>query len=233
MTESEWADSADLTLMLKLLRGKTSDRKLRLFACEACRHFCGLVRQLFPNQPWLLPDYPEVWRAFGVAEQFAEGLTDQADLALAQETAERLATSKHWLEYALLSTTRSSAWDAADQATLGLGEFIGHRLPPADESIQPGLAARLDDQTYEAGLIRCSFGPLPFRSVTFDPSWLTDTVKRLAAAIYDERDFNSLPILADALEEAGCTNTEILNHCRQPGDHLRGCWPVDLILGKQ
>jgi len=55
---------------------------------------------------------------------------------------------------------------------------------------------------------------------------------QIAQAIYDERDFDRLPILADALEDAGCDNTDLLNHCRQPGDHVRGCWAVDLVLGK-
>jgi len=72
----------------------------------------------------------------------------------------------------------------------------------------------------------------PFQAVTFDPAWRTATVVALAAGIYAERTFNSLPILADALEEAGCINADLLNHCRQPGEHVRGCWAVDLVLGK-
>ena len=56
---------------------------------------------------------------------------------------------------------------------------------------------------------------------------------KFAQAIYDDRDFDRLPILADALEEAGCTNADILAHCRQPGEHVRGCWVVDLLLGKE
>src|SRR5262249_16188201 len=76
----------------------------------------------------------------------------------------------------------------------------------------------------------------PFRPVTVDPAWLAwhgGTVVKLAHAIYDERAFERLPVLADALEEAGCTNADILNHCRQPGEHVRGCWVVDAILGKK
>jgi hypothetical protein len=72
----------------------------------------------------------------------------------------------------------------------------------------------------------------PFRPITLDPSWLTCTVVSLAQVVYDERKFDQLPILADALEEAGCNNAEILNHCRGPGPHSRGCWAVDAILGK-
>jgi len=78
----------------------------------------------------------------------------------------------------------------------------------------------------------CIFGN-PFRPVTLNPAWRTATVIALAEAIYADRAFDRLPILADALEEAGCTSAEVLNHCRQPGEHVRGCWAVDLVLGKQ
>jgi hypothetical protein len=66
-----------------------------------------------------------------------------------------------------------------------------------------------------------------------DSSWLTENVLRLATAIHAEGAFDRLPILADALEEAGCTNADVLTHWRQPGEHVRGCWVVDLLLGKQ
>jgi hypothetical protein len=87
----------------------------------------------------------------------------------------------------------------------------------------------------QADLVRYLFGN-PFRPVTIDPAWLTwndGTVVKLAEAIYDERAFDRMPILADALEEASCTNADILAHCRQPGEHVRGCWVVDLLLGKE
>jgi hypothetical protein len=69
--------------------------------------------------------------------------------------------------------------------------------------------------------------------VTCDPAWQTPAVLALAQTIYDERSFDLMPILADALEEADCTNTDLLAHCQGPGPHARGCWSVDLILGKQ
>jgi hypothetical protein len=83
----------------------------------------------------------------------------------------------------------------------------------------------------QSALLREIFGN-PFRPVTVNPSWLTSNVTGIAQAIYDERDFEDLPVLGDALEDAGCDNADILNHCRQPGEHVRGCWVVDLILGK-
>ena len=75
----------------------------------------------------------------------------------------------------------------------------------------------------------------PFRPVSLDPSWLTwhnATIPKIAHAIYDDRAFDRLPILADALEAAGCTDTQILDHCRRPGEHVGGCWVVDALLGK-
>jgi hypothetical protein len=72
----------------------------------------------------------------------------------------------------------------------------------------------------------------PFRPVTVNPVWLTGNVVSIAQGIYDDRAFDRMPILADGLEDAGCDNADILNHCRQPGEHVRGCWVVDLVLGK-
>jgi hypothetical protein len=69
--------------------------------------------------------------------------------------------------------------------------------------------------------------------MTFDSAWLTPNVVKLAGESYDEQTFDRLPTLADALEEAGCTNPELLAHCRGPGPHVRGCWVVDLLLGAE
>ena len=92
-----------------------------------------------------------------------------------------------------------------------------------------------DERNMQCSLLRDIFGN-PFRpppAMAFSwLSWNDDTILKLAQAIYDDRVFDRLPILADALEEAGCTNADILNHCRQPGEHVRGCWVVDLLLGK-
>lgn len=76
----------------------------------------------------------------------------------------------------------------------------------------------------------------PFQPVTVDPAWRAwndATVAKLAEGVYNEKAFNRLPILGDALEEAGCTATDLLRHCRQPGNHVRGCWALDLCLAKE
>ncbi len=70
----------------------------------------------------------------------------------------------------------------------------------------------------------------PFRPVAFDPAWRTPTAVTLARGIYDERAFERLPILADALQDAGCDNTDVITHCQHSGPHVRGCWVVDLVL---
>lgn len=72
----------------------------------------------------------------------------------------------------------------------------------------------------------------PFRPVAFSQKWRSDTAVSLATGIYADRAFDRLPILADALEEAGCDHPDILTHCRGPGPHVRGCWVVDAVLGK-
>ncbi|MBA4192542.1 MAG: hypothetical protein C0467_31630 [Planctomycetaceae bacterium] len=84
----------------------------------------------------------------------------------------------------------------------------------------------------QAVILRDIFGN-PFRPVTIDPSWLTSDVVALATGMYESRDFSAMSILADALQDAGCDNDDVLNHCRDEKQvHVRGCWVVDLVLGK-
>jgi hypothetical protein len=73
----------------------------------------------------------------------------------------------------------------------------------------------------------------PFGPFTWSPEWRSETAVALAARIYESREFGAMPILADALQDAGCDSAEILDHCRGPGPHVRGCWVVDLVLGKE
>src|SRR5262249_43605345 len=115
-----------------------------------------------------------------------------------------------------------------DQAT-GFDPFD---LPAVlDNFVPPDLTK---ERSIRADLIRDIIGN-PFRPVAIDLSglgWNGGTVLHLAQSIYLGRRFGDLPILADALEDAGCTDPDILGHCRGPGPHTRGCWPVDLVLGK-
>lgn len=102
--------------------------------------------------------------------------------------------------------------------------------------------AWFQELAFQSRLFRCVSGN-PFRPVTIDQSWIAwndGTIAKLAQGIYDDRELPSghldagrLAILADALEEAGCTDQDILLHCRGPGPHVRGCWVIDLLLGKE
>jgi hypothetical protein len=94
------------------------------------------------------------------------------------------------------------------------------------------VETRDEPQRDQASLFRDIFGN-PFRPVAFDPEWQTTTALALARGIYDDRAFDRLPILADALQDAGCDSDDLLNHLRGPGPHVRGCWALDLVLGKE
>ena len=87
------------------------------------------------------------------------------------------------------------------------------------------------ERRFQSDLLRDIFGN-PFRPVAFDPAWRTEAAVGIAAKMYDDRQFAAMPILADALQDAGCEDEQVLTHCREPGTHVRGCWVVDLLLGK-
>jgi hypothetical protein len=99
-----------------------------------------------------------------------------------------------------------------------------------------GAARRLAENSdvsdkFKCDLFRCVFGN-PFQPPVADPSWLSPRVIAIATRIYTNRAFDQLPVLADALEKAGCADSGILGHCRFAGPHARGCWVIDLLLGK-
>ena len=96
-----------------------------------------------------------------------------------------------------------------------------------------GLADWTTEHAPQSALLRDIFGN-PFRPVAFDAAWRTSTAVALAARMYESREFSAMPILADALQDAGCDNDDVLNHCRDTNTtHVRGCWVVDLVLGKE
>jgi hypothetical protein len=157
------------------------------------------------------------------AERFADGQLEDDELAVARNAA--AAVPVGWAIGDRMLYAYAAAETALDRASFN-SQYHRGLLG------QSGVGAMND-----AGprLLRDIFGPLPFRAIALDPAWLTwnhATVHAIAGRIYDERTFHDLPILADALEDAGCTDPDILAHCRQGGEHVRGCWVVDLILGK-
>src|SRR5262249_30548289 len=110
------------------------------------------------------------------------------------------------------------------------GRPAGGTGSPADPS------APDRERQAQAALLRCVLGPLPFRRVAVEPAWLArndGAARKIAQAVYDERRFADLPVLADALEESSCTDAELLDHLRSPGPHARGCWAVDALLRRE
>jgi hypothetical protein len=233
VTEAAWLACTDPTPMLEFLRSKAGDRKLRLFAVACCRRFLPLIRD------------PRVGEALEVAERFADGLVGDEERSDARKAAQQAAQVRgvtarpdapKWERraaslayYAAARRAMEAAWNVPLLAV----EVRGWRAGGSNACNWQAIKA--DEGVIHTDLLRDIFGN-PFRSVPIDPSWLTwngGTIPRLAEAIYDERRLSDLPILADALEEAGCSEPAILSHCRSDGPHVRGCWVIDLLLGKE
>jgi hypothetical protein len=227
MTEGEWLRCNQIIPLVEYLANRTSDRKLRLFGCACAR------------MVWHLLDHQSSRQAIEVAERFADGRVTQEDALAAGDEAMARARS---IEFGIQSTAASAAASTlrafvnehkvstgylaarmcAKRAAHVLSRERGDADPtggwdPAEEDLIP--------------LLRDICGN-PFRPLSADPRWLTSTVVELARGIYAERAFDRLPILADALQDAGCDSADVLDHCRGDGPHVRGCWVVDLVLGK-
>jgi hypothetical protein len=128
-----------------------------------------------------------------------------------------------------------SAGAVSSQAASAAGELLELAGPNREARKRNRVRGRKEEEIAQCAILHDIFGN-PFRPVALDPAWLQwdgGTVRKIAQAIYDDRAFDRLPVLADALEEAGCADRDLLDHCRSGGEHVRGCWAVDLLLGKQ
>jgi len=232
MDEANWDTCAEPSEMLNFLQtsGWVGERKLRLVACA----FCRAVEDLLTDACYR--------RALDLAERYADGLVDAGALLEA-----------HWAVARAERHTDEYEWSEDKKGLLMAANAVGWattvRQPPDPPAYLAGCAAtgannaslyagspESEVKAGQSALLRDVLGPLPFRPVTVHPSvlgWDDGTVVRLAQAIYSARRFDDLPVLADALEEAGCNDADILAHCRAVGPHVRGCWVIDLLLGKQ
>jgi hypothetical protein len=228
MTEHEWQVCADPNKMLSFLRGKGSNRKFRLFTVACCRRI------------WHLLTDERSREAVQIGERYADGLVCEPDRLAAAEAAKHVdidgtndAADAAYLaaeinsprnhpdaEWGIASDTMSSAAYADPKFVKARTTDFGLRYYPL-ASIQEA----------HCQLLRDIFGN-PFRTVAVERSWLTSEVVTLAETIYDRRTFDRMTELANALERAGCTDAVILDHCRNTKEHVRGCWVVDLILGR-
>jgi hypothetical protein len=234
MTEADWQSCSEPQEMLGWLKGQSSNRKWRLFACAIAR---VVWTSLVPYR---------VRRAVEVAERFADGQATERDLRRAYSEACE-STHSAVMRGSLrrvghpLQVSERRLYFAAEAAHPGSPSLIRRQLPiEADGEL---IQADGELKAVSPFLLRDVFGPLPFRPVPLPPSvrtWNSGTVVRLAQAAYDGRqlptgtlEHERLMVLADALEEAGCRDQEVLAHLREPGGvHVRGCYVVDLLLGK-
>ncbi|HZY87038.1 MAG TPA: hypothetical protein VFE78_19540 [Gemmataceae bacterium] len=204
--------------MLKHVARKGRGRKLRLFAVACCR------------RAWeRIPD-ETCRRAVEVAERFADGQASHQERREVERAAAGLCDPRvidyRYLAYHVIAGMRYSYHMASSVAEVANWVVTGRPGSEGPEALAESAA--------QCGLLREVFGN-PFRPVVLASAWLAwndGTIPKLAQAIYDERAFERLPVLADALEEAGCTGPDLLGHCRQPAEHARGCWAVDFLLGK-
>ncbi len=250
MTEAEWLACTDLEPMLQHLRSQVSDRKMRLYLCAGCRGISHLFYE------------PASLAAVEVAERFADGEATKKELRRAEWDAEaptfgsslapgpgglsfdsepRIKIFPRLIEMGALpsAVVPGEEWqinDAVRERLLSAAEIAWHcaLLTPFDES---GFLFRHISRVDwpSRWLIDCVFGN-PFRRRSIDPlalAWNDGTVPRIAQGIYVDRAFGRMPILHDALLDAGCTDEVLLTHCRNPEGHVLGCWALDLILDKK
>jgi hypothetical protein len=229
LTEEEWLTCTDPDRMLDFLHGRASERKLRLFAVACFRGSRNV------------PDDERCRFAVEVLGRRAEGTASIED----RRRAGRDAREVHHEIEGMAHDERSQALSfaalilyrllvASSAAYAARDASHATRLSYHDGTGQESSAVALNAGTTHSSLIRELFGN-PFRAVAIDLAWTNrngGTVARLAQSVYEEQAFDRLPILADALEEAGCNDQDILTHLRGPGPHTRGCWPLDAILGK-
>ena len=205
-TEQQWLESTDPEAMARRLDSGDA-RRWRLFACACC---------------WrILPMLDDRSRqAVAVAERDADGLA----------SAEEFEDARHMAHTSLLAVWRPGDDTCLEHAALAAQYALVH---PQRAYVYAALATgggREAERRVQADLIRDVFGN-PFRATNIESAWKTPTVLAVAADIRHHDAFAEMPVLGDALEDAGCTDLDILAHARHDRPHVRGCWLVDLILG--
>ena len=221
MNETTWLATTRPMPLLNFLGDRATERKRRLFAVACCRRI------------WHLLGDGCLRAAVEAGEEFADNPHSEDALAPLRRQVDSLANEQNHacfpaccVKWSISEHKGVNGFTAAAYAAEGLAFRV------AGQSWTKAYV-KVMEQEYKVlmGLLRDVFGN-PFRPVAADPLWLTSTVVELARGIYAERAIDRLPILADALQDAGCENVDVLGHCRGPGPHGRGCWVVDLLLGK-
>jgi hypothetical protein len=218
--EATWLACTYPGLMLKFVRRTHPHRirKLRLFAVACCRRLLHRIR----NRPQR--------ELLDLVEGYADGRVAERDLSKALNCAanyggaSRLGVAACFTAHRKIDPVR-----VAQEAAREAGS-VTHRSPHS----RPWQDARNAEQAAQAALLRDVLGNPFRRAPAIDPAWLTwreGLIVSMAGRMYEARDFADLPVLADALEEAGCADAQVLGHLRSPGPHVRGCHVIDALLG--
>jgi hypothetical protein len=229
MNEQDWDTSLDLQVMLGVVGGQLGSRQSRLFACGCCR----LVWPLLADPAWR--------QAVQVSEAFAEGRVDSRELATAwrqgwaADSPDSAGSAS--LYTSSISPSPSTVAHLVQRAAWwkALREVGGSEPPWTTQQRAAGEEARRQLEQQQCNLLREIAGN-PFHRLHIDSLWheVNDgAVQQLATLIDREHDFSYLPILADALEDAGCNDHVLLGHCRRAGGHVLGCWVLDALLGRK
>jgi hypothetical protein len=239
VTEAEWLeDTTRLVSKAASLTGRVgSVRRARLFACACC------------HRVWHLIQVEAARRIVELAEAVADGEATAEELKAAENSpcfsdleARVYGEAEPRLSRLAYEVTLAAKWLADPKFDMGAAGAVAEQtaVPESqDFFLTPEDKQKkwIEFLTDEGEVIQVQkflhdiFGN-PFRPVAFKPEWRTPTVLDLASQMYQSRDFSAMPILADALQDAGCDSEEILSHSLGEGPHVRGCWVVDLILGK-
>lgn len=276
MTETEWLNTLDFDAIYSLVRPRATDRQARLFMVACCRlEAAEFFDQRIPFTLEMAERCADDPAAAAAAQLiWDEWVTDSCQTEFEREIAQVINGAWQLLDefpmtwddrglsgnaqtaiaHAALMSLRASprecftggAGDAVQYCARAIARARSVQFAGKGAGIDPE-AASAETQRHRAlaDLFRDIFGN-PFRAVTIDRRWLTSTVVDLAGAIYEERQFGRMPILADALMDAGCDDADVLQHCRgsvapsspfaprpePPIAHTRGCWVVDAVLGK-
>jgi hypothetical protein len=247
MNEDEWLTGTDFTAHARYAAEHLSPRRQRLLAVAFCRAAGDLL------------DHPDLTDALDVIDQYADGRVPGFVVERARQECRTVAQELYAAYRRAIDANPRGvhapgqsevvcselAWAVSFAATSPLPlEMVGARVLSAVVQARTGAvevvpaptaafsAATAAQHLAMRGAVWEVVGT-PFRPHTFNPEWRTDTVQSLTTQMYESRDFGAMPILADALQDAGCDDEQVLTHCRTEAMHVRGCWVVDLVLGKE
>lgn len=219
MKAHEWDTTENVDAMLTTVKGQVSDRKAFLIACGCCRLIEGSDSlRLTADRLEALADRP---------------MKSYEKISILSAVSELVfGGTLPFLDY-FFRGSELGAWQLTRSATSLLRQFTARRQNPDGPTDDANLLVPTNDPTSpeQAAVVRELLGN-PLRPVTFDPRWRTEAVVGLAEAIEEENAWDRMPILADAIQDAGCEVQEFLAHCRAATVHRRGCWVLDAILGR-